>query len=355
MKKINIELFRFNHTTDYLPYYKKYNLKNLDENLTVLQLLNQIKEIETFSFANDDSLLCKINNFYVRADQDIASIIEKSSSTLTIEPISIYVAQNDLLINESLYNKSLDIFNSYLTKEQKKEYLKTYKLDYFASNTLNFNKDYIGDHCLLVAFDIIEQNPSLSKEILELITDKSNGIYFHTSLKNRVFEYSIENEEKIQKLLDMVLLTDPQTQIFTQTPDHIKQKFSNFNIAVYEGLESCDAIKSLIEKSEANYVQLDSKNDDLNLKSYKIESSLTHKIAGTILLEAKDNNADFLVVQDVSYLEIFDQQQKKIECAIGREINLPVISAEQFVQLLEGQKDQKALNFDKHKTAITFL
>lgn len=355
MKKIDIELFRFNHTTDYLPYYKKYTLKNVDEELSVLELLNQINEIETFSFENNDSLLCKINNFYLKADQKVKEVVEKSSTTLTIEPISIYLAQNDLLINESLYTKSLDIFDAYLTQEQKEFYLNTYKLDYFASNTLNFNKDYIGDHCLIAAFDIIEQNQTLREEILGLITDKSNGIYLHTSLKNRVFAYSKENEEKIQKLLDMALLQDPQTEIFAQTPNGIKQKFSDFNIAVYEGVEASSAIKSLVEESEANYVPLSSKNDDLNLKSYKIQTDLTHKIAGTILLEAKDNNADFLIVQDPSHLEIFDQQQKKIECAIGREINLPVISAQQFVQLLEGQKDQKALNFDKHKTAITFL
>lgn len=355
MKKLEIELFRFNHKTDYLPYYKKYTLKNLDEDLIVLDLLNIINNIEGFSFTNDTTQSCKINNFYVTAKQKVQEIVAHTSSTLTIEPISIYTAQNDLLINEVHYSKTMDILNDYLTTAQKEQYLLDYKIDYFASNTLNFNKDYIGDHCLIAAFDIITQNPQLKEEILSLISDKSNGIYLHTSLKNRIFNYSKENEQKIQKLLDMVLLQEPETKVFAQTPSQITQTFSNFNIAVYEGNNTLTTITNLIQEANANYVQLQSKNDDLNLKAFKIQSDLTFKIAGTILLEAKDSNADFLIVEDESLLDIFDKHQKKIECAIGRDINLPVISAKQFIQLLEGQKDPKVLNFEQHKTPITFL
>ena len=78
-------------------------------------------------------------------------------------------------------------------------------------------------------------------------------------------------------------------------------------------------------------------------------------MAGTILLEALDNNADFLIVNTEEDLSLFDAQQKNIEKTMGREINLPVLTRGQFVKLLEGEKNKNALGFNIHKIKIPFL
>jgi len=43
MKKIELELFRFDVQTDYLPYYTKIN-RMIDEDATLADLLEEIKE-----------------------------------------------------------------------------------------------------------------------------------------------------------------------------------------------------------------------------------------------------------------------------------------------------------------------
>lgn len=238
------------------------------------------------------------------------------------------------------------------------KYAKNYELDYYASNTYNIKRDYIGDHSLLIASDIIKKNPELKEEILNKISSKDDGIWYHTSLENRVFNYDTSKEQTIKSLLSM-LPKAKNTVIDTSSAGYIgdvniSQYFKGFNIASFDGIDK-NSCASIIEKSKANYVDISLKNEDLAPYSTLVSKDFSLKIAGAILLEAKDSNADFIVVRGKSDLALFDGEQKNIEKAVGREINLPVISQEQFKKLLEGEKDITSLGFDKHKVKVSFL
>jgi heterodisulfide reductase subunit B len=74
-----------------------------------------------------------------------------------------------------------------------------------------------------------------------------------------------------------------------------------------------------------------------------------------ILLEAKDKNADFLIVHGLEDLYLFDRKQKDVERLIGRDISIPVLTKSQFIAILEGEKDRKSLGFHNHKIDVTFL
>ena len=52
---------------------------------------------------------------------------------------------------------------------------------------------------------------------------------------------------------------------------------------------------------------------------------------------------------------LLDNKQKEIECVVGRDINLPIVTVEQFSNILSGVKDPVKLGFDKHKVAVSFL
>ncbi|RLA75466.1 MAG: hypothetical protein DRG78_20570, partial [Epsilonproteobacteria bacterium] len=225
-------------------------------------------------------------------------------------------------------------------------------------NSYNFNKDYIGDSSLLIASAIIEKTPENKEKILDFISQDEDGIWYHTSLENRVVGYDNSKEVKIQNLLEMIpkiqnAKIDKASTFAAKTPN-ITQFFDGFNIASFEGLtkESCS---SLINDSKASYVELALKNEDLAPYSSLVNKKFSHYIAGDILLQAKDNNADFLVVRDSSDVELFDAQQSSIARIMGRDIDMPVISQKQFVQLLDGEKDEAVLGFDKHKIAVSFL
>ncbi len=356
-KKVSVQLFKFNAKVDYLPYYKEYEIQ-YDETDTILDLLNKINVVEKFDYVASDEFNLSINNLFLNVTQKVSTIVDLTSNELTIEPVSVYRATNDLIITKDDFIQKIDAFSAFITPQEMDEYAKNYELDYYASNSYNFNKDYIGDSSLLIASDIIEKTPENKKKILAFISHDEDGIWYHTSLENRVVGYDMQKETKIQNLLEMI----PKIQnakidtLVTETDKtpNITQFFDGFNIASFEGLTK-NSCSSLIKDSKASYVELALKNEDLAPYSTLVNKNFSHHIAGDILLQAKDSNADFLVVRDSSDVELFDAQQSSIAKVMGRDIDMPVISQEQFIQLLDGEKDKTVLGFDKHKIDVSFL
>lgn len=352
-RKLFVELFRFNHKTDYLPYYKKHRTSFNDED-TVLDLLNKINKVENFSFDGVENFGIKINNLFLSTNELVSDIVKETSNEFKIEPVSIYRAINDLTINNQDFFDKVDLFDKYLSSEQKETYSNTLQLEYYASNSLNFNKAYMGDHSFIIASDIIEQDESLSKEVLSLITNE-DGILLHTSVEKRLFKPNSINQQKINLLLLKVTKTEQDNSVDEiNIVKEISQEFTDFNIAVYDK-NNTDLLKDIIVNSKAKYIDIETKNDDLALYSQSIDDTFSYKIAGRILLDAKDNNADFIVVNGKESFTLFDQEQKKIEKVVGRDINIPVVTISQFNDMLLGEKDISKLGFNTHKVNVTFL
>jgi len=133
----------------------------------------------------------------------------------------------------------------------------------------------------------------------------------------------------------------------------ILQYFKGFTVGLYNS-EGC-IYRKLIKQSRATYVHLDSRRNDLALNSSIVNNEFSLKIAGEILLEAKDKSVDFLIVQNDEDLSIFDRKQKQIEKVVNRDINIPIITEEQFLLLLKGEKNITTLGIDKHKIKVSFL
>ena len=363
IKEVHVELFKFDYKLDYLPYYKKYTIQYKEKD-TLLSVLNKINSMDKFSYESTVDFNVKINGLYINVNEYIVNIVELTGDEFIIEPISIYRATNDLLIDKKDYLEKILLFKDFVTPMDLDEYANNYELDYYASNTYEINRDYIGDHALLIASDIIEQTPKHTKKVLEIIGSQEDGIWYHTSLENRVFNYDSSKENRIQNLMmmyDKIVSLKNARDILSSNakPTNIEnlkinQNFKNFNIASFNGVSNTE-ISNLIEKSQANYVNINLKNEDLAPYSTIVNDEFSLKIAGNILLQAKDENADFIVVRGEADVSLFDNKQKQIEKAVGREIDMPVISFEQFYKVLEGEKDKSVLGFDKHKVNVSFL
>jgi len=363
IKELHVELFKFDSKLDYLPYYKKYTIEYKEKD-TILSVLNKINSIDKFSYEPTVEFNLKINGLYLNAGEYISNIVELTSNDFRIEPVSIFRATEDLVIDKTDYLEKILLFKEFVTPMDLDEYATNYELDYYASNTYNINRDYIGDHALLIASDILEQTPQHTQNILEIIGSKEDGIFYHTSLEHRVFNYDSSKEKRIQKLMLMfdkvVALKNARELLSVDSSKdetcsvNVSQEFKGFNIASFDGLAKVDIAKT-VEASKANYVDIRLKNEDLAPYSTIASDNFSLKIAGDILLQAKDENADFLVVRGASDVLLFDNKQKQIEEAVGREIDLPVISISQFCKVLEGEKDKSVLGFDKHKVNVSFL
>ncbi len=326
---IEIKLFKFDSKTDYLPYYKSYELE-LNSVNTIVDVLNAVYKIEKFGYIKDEKFFLRVNNTFVSSDVKLSEVITQNNELL-LEPLSINRAVNDLIIDTKDYQKKLNFLDKYFSADEKVLIIeeKIYMLEYYASNTLYFNPDYIGEHVLFLASELIEKDASLKDELSALV-DVEDGIRIRSSLQHRVLNV---NEEATSKFTEVYLDAEPV------------QYLDNFNIALFCGLNNSSFEKS-IKKSNASYVELKSKHFDIPMSSAK----LSYLMAGNILLEAKDNNADFLIVNNDAELKLFDAKQRNIESIMGREIELPVLTRDEFTQLVQGNT-----NFSDRKITIPFV
>ena len=328
---INIKLFKFDAKTDYLPYYKSYQFER--ESVTTLHdVLVKINKLDTFGFLENEDFFLQANSKFTSSKASLSELLYDSNE-LTLEPLSIKRAVNDLIIDTKDYQSKLDLLDEYISQSEKETIIKdkSYMLEYYASNTLHFHDDYIGEHIVLLGLDIVKKDASLKDNIFELLNSK-DGIVNKSSLKYRILNYP--NERNYSK----------------DTATNLEQTFKNFNIALYCGLNE-PSFENVIKQSDATYIDLKSKHFDIPFSAKK----LSYLMAGTILLEAVDNNADFLILNDENDFALFDAKQKKIEKTMGREINLPVLTRDQFLQLLEGEKDKNKLGLKQHKVKVPFL
>ncbi len=369
-REIHIELFRFNEQTDYLPYYQKH-LLDYSEDDTINDLLIKMDRIDAFGF--DENCNLKVNELYINAREKVTSIVQRCGNVIQINPISEFRAKKDLKIDNSDFIDKLSLIQEYISAEENIAYRKSTELAYYASNTLNYNRDYIGDHVLIIAADLIEQRFEIKNSILQKLIDHENGIWFHTSLANRMLSGDVE--AKIQKVIylanqyikpssrlakklasfcDKKSIKNFEESGAAKIPKKVVQPFDGFNIALYSGVEE-SPLKNLIDASKASYIQIPSYSEDLAPYSVRVDENFSYRIAADILVQAKDNNADFVLVKNDVTREFFDKNQNKMQKIAGRELGLSVISQDQFIQLLEGEKNTQRLGFDKHKVKVSFL
>lgn len=327
----DIKLFKFDSKTDYLPNYKNYSINTSKLN-TLNDLLEEIYSIEKFEFINNEDFFLQVNSQFTSSNAFLHEVLDNSNE-LVIEPLSIKRALHDLIIDTKDYQNKFDLLDAYISESEKETLIKEkmYMLEYYASNTLNFHEDYIGEHVVLLGLDIAKKDPTLKDEIFNLLNGE-DGIINKSSLKYRILNYPEKKEENTKDTFEVV------------------QSFENFNIALYYGLNP-NTFEHVIKQSNATFVDIKSKNFDIPMSAKK----LSYLMAGTILLDAIDNNADFLLVNSQEDLSLFDAQQKQIEKVMGREINLPVLTRGQFIKLLEGEKDKNTLGLNIHKVTIPFL
>ena len=357
--KLEISLFKFDKNSDYLPYYTKHFLK-IENEKNILEILKTINKTAKLGFKDCKNFDLVINGVYVKADITTKEIVENFGKELTIEPISIRRAYNDLLIDDNDFIEKFKILKNYTTDEDEVTYsnLKQY---YYASNTLNYNSDYIGDAVLLLAYDLIQKTPNHSNYILNVLNDFEIGAQYHTSLENRIYNIDDSIEEKIQdiqKRLNIFEDLDKQNFRINNTlildfgnfEDNyeIKHDFNDFNIAYYPSKNN-EKTLDLLNKLNAKILNLDTLKLDIAKNSFNKNPQITYCVASTILLDAFDSNADFLLIDTIEDFYVFDYNRKQIEKISGREIILPIIHVNELQKLASGKHSEAKRTLEKHK------
>lgn len=348
--KLTIRAFFFNAKTDYLPYYKNFTL-SVERETTAKELLGLIQEQNSdFSYPKQ-KLLMKINGLVVEAKEPVANIVENIGTELTIEPVNSYRSNNGLKINDDDFMQSYALLEPYATESDLNYYKTLYALHY-ASETENFDREYIGDAILVLAHKMISEGSEHKKAILEAITSVHSGL-LDCEYDNNLFKAQSHNAA-ITTLKDMTKKGEDNEHLSLM--DMIKNRFckEKEEKVVTKAKRAAKTIGNLEDKHIAYYAGKESENEhvisqiilDMGAKEvaiarkYKLSGAsifadnktLALKKAGTTLLEAYDAGAEVLVVENEACYAMFANQLSEIENIMGRKmIGLELISSEDFV------------------------
>ena len=342
MQQLAIRAFFFNAKTDYLPYYKEFNI-NLTENMKAKDLLAAIQEQnENFAFP-EEKLLLKINGLVVDGDQSMGEVAERLGTSLQIDPVNSYRSNNGLIINDDDFMQNYETLAPFASEEDS-EYYKTLYALHYASETENFDREYIGDAVLVLAHKMIQENPENQEDILKAITSPYSGL-FDCEYENNLFNAE-DHSVAIEEL--KLMAKPPKTLTFLDKLDaRIAEKIATLikkeeeptvvdtegkQLAYYAGAVTgkTESMHEKIVQSGSKVVLFSRANKLSGLSLLEDNRQLAYTKAATTLLDALDSGAQVLIVEEKEVLDMFKKHIKGMEKAIGRDIALELISAEEF-------------------------
>jgi len=282
----------------------------------------------------------------VTGNETLSEIVEELGSELVIEPALEYRSNNGLILNNSDFlHQYRTLFPHHCTKKEDLAYYITLYPIHYASETFHYNHEYIGDAILLLAHKmIVEDQSEYKEEILNAINNEFNGIRC-CEYENNIFKGE-DHSAKINELKAMLNLKEPVTFIdkisaltLRKKSHELDENIDGNNIALYVGDKASNQI---IEKFNAsakakninviNFEMATKKAGQTILEDY---SEIAHLKAGTVLLNALDNGADIFVCSKDSDLKYFQSVISQCERVLGREIELKIISLDQFYNIKE--------------------
>lgn len=358
--KLEISLFKFDKNSDYLPYYTKHFIKTKEEK-TLLDILRNINKEQKLGFIDCENFDLVVNGVYVKAGIELKRLKEEFGTDIKIEPISIRRACDDLLINDDDFKERLQLLNDFVSENDKTIYeqLKPY---FYASNTLNLDKSYIGDSLLILTSMIMERlNDEDKNTILKIINEYEISASYYNSSKNVILDFDTSYEEriiKLQKALELYEEIEKQNFRLNKTlvldfgefenEYEVKHDFNDFAIAYYSS-NSQEKYTKLINSLKSKKIKLESQKLDLSKNTFNKNSKITLFCAYTILLEAFDAGADLLIVDCDEDFYIFDYNRKELEKMCGREVAIPVLHINELQKLANGKHDEVKQTLEKHQ------
>lgn len=350
---LTLKAFFFNSKTDYLPYYKNFTIL-LSDGAVAKDILTEIKaKNENFTYPQLN-LVFKINDLVVEEDTLISDIVEKLGTTLQVDPVNTYRSNNGLIINDDDFMQSFELLAAY-AKDEDKAYYKTLYALHYASETENFDREYIGDAILVLAHKMITEGNENKDAILKAIISPHSGLMDceyennlfaaqdHTDTINALKDMINNTNDEHPSLLDMIKSLFNSSETTTETPASTVKKTAitienlvEKQVAYYAGVDNNDLIEQIVNRLDMSSITF-ARSHKLSGSSLLGESkTLGLTKAGAILLDAFDAGAEVLIVEDAESYDMFSENFVAIEKVIGRKmIGLELMSSSDFIAQLD--------------------
>jgi len=320
--KLNLKTFLFNAKTDYLPYYKNYTV-NIEENEPISAILPKIKEQNRDFNYPTDKVYFRVNNLVVDGDILVKDITQKLGAELTIEPISKYRALDSLIIDDSDFEESYNLLKEFCDIEDREFYDELYGVHY-ASESFNYNKNYIGDAILILAEHLITKREDEAQNILAKITN--DGGLWDAEYDNNMFK-EVDYTAVIDTLKKEAN-NPPKNRVcklFTRTYQDI-DIIGEFGVSVY----GSDEFKAKVEDKGFKITEFAMQNKKCGKSMIDTNEKMSLFKAGKLLADAYDSGANILVVEDSDTLEFFKNNIGKIERVLNRDIRINLFSIDEL-------------------------
>jgi len=344
--RLSIKAFFFNAKTDYLPYYKHFEI-TLDKDAKAVDLLSKIKEQnENFSYP-EKNLVFRINDLVVEGEQAMDEVIERLGTELQIDPVNSYRSNNGLIINDDDFMQRYELLAPYASEEDLAYYRSLYALHY-ASETEKFDRDYIGDAILVLAHKLISGGSEHKEMILHTVADAYSGL-FACEYENNLFNMQ-DHGNAINELKQMVRPSKKKQPTFIDkmaakfikkeedaSKPAAEEEMAGRGVAYYFGGSSSnsEAVKKKAAQLEARMVDFARAGKLSGLSLLDDAEELAFKKAGATLLDALDSGAEILVIEDKEAYAMFEKNLSSIEKTMGRDIVLTLITSEDFLAINE--------------------
>lgn len=170
-----------------------------------------------------------------------------------------------------------------------------------------------------------------------------------------LLEDGLNLETKIVHLKTLLADIDFKTQI--------TKPFDAFYTAIYAGSNANRLSKFLpagstckiIDALGTKIVSIATSKESDGYEIVSVNQKYAYKLAGTILLDAFDNAADFLVSNDITAYCMLEYSQKEIAKIMGRDVNLSIYNVYQLLLLALGETSPQKLGLDAFQVKVTLL
>ncbi|CAM2944617.1 DUF5644 domain-containing protein [Helicobacter burdigaliensis] len=172
MKRIKLEIFRFDIKTDYLPYYAKLEYK-INSNDCLKDLFLKIEE-ELYDFGYSPYGF-RLNHVVVSDfELSLQDLFKRFGEEWIIEPLHSRYALKDLLIDVNPFLKKVALLEEFGFNEDE-EFILSFLPFAYATPIAQESEEYFGEAFLMLAFYFYEKTKD--NRVLELIGDIKKGVF----------------------------------------------------------------------------------------------------------------------------------------------------------------------------------
>jgi len=324
----------FNAKTDYLPYYKKFSLdpKDFKKVRDVLRAIK--KKDEAFDFDASYPLV-RINGLVARGDTSVQEVCEAVGDEWVMEPAWKYRSFDDLMMDEADFHEAYKLIEPYATMEDRFFYASLKDIHY-ASATLEFDKEYVGDAVLVTAHRMIAKGNPHKEAILKAISEDVSGLwsceYEKLTIGGKDYEKEIEElkswaeppkPDLLSKICAKLTRSKEVPQIDTLQEVPVALYYAN------------DEIEKELKKRGAWVVSFSKARRKAGQSLIEVNPELAYKKGAAVLLDAMDSGAELLVCARAEDARYFRSNFRHFERSSGREIYIDIVAYEELETIKE--------------------